>query len=144
MTKDRLTKLITEVLGQRCDQHHDDCMTCAAWWMLGEIERLSRPAHEREPPHCSTCECGEPEKAGITVPSHPEPRADPVVTCPACLLGFRLSAHKAIQPKIVSSEPGRKSEMNYVLIGCGVVLVAVLGIAIYGIIDTTRELRRLK
>lgn len=23
-----------------------------------EIERLSRPAHEREPPHCSTCGCG--------------------------------------------------------------------------------------
>lgn len=23
-----------------------------------EIKRLSRPAHEREPPHCSTCACG--------------------------------------------------------------------------------------
>jgi hypothetical protein len=23
-----------------------------------EIERLSRPVHEREPPHCSTCSCG--------------------------------------------------------------------------------------
>lgn len=23
-----------------------------------EIERLSRPSHEREPPHCSTCACG--------------------------------------------------------------------------------------
>lgn len=23
-----------------------------------EIDRLSRPAHEREPPHCSTCACG--------------------------------------------------------------------------------------
>src|SRR5687768_6579024 len=23
-----------------------------------EIERLKRPAHEREPPHCSTCGCG--------------------------------------------------------------------------------------
>jgi hypothetical protein len=34
--------------------------------------------------------------------------------------------------------------MNYVLIGCGVILVAVLAVAIYGIIDTTRELRRLK
>jgi hypothetical protein len=27
-----------------------------------EIERLSKPAHEREPPHCSTCECGSGSK----------------------------------------------------------------------------------
>lgn len=34
--------------------------------------------------------------------------------------------------------------MNYVLIGCGIILIAFLGVAIYGIIDTTRELRRPK
>lgn len=34
--------------------------------------------------------------------------------------------------------------MNYILIGCGVVLACVLGVAIYGIIDTTRQLRRIK
>lgn len=26
--------------------------------LLSEIERLKRPAHEREPPHCSNCSCG--------------------------------------------------------------------------------------
>lgn len=26
--------------------------------LLAEVERLKRPAHEREPPHCSTCGCG--------------------------------------------------------------------------------------
>jgi hypothetical protein len=34
--------------------------------------------------------------------------------------------------------------VSYILIGCGIVLISLLGVAIYGIIDTTRELRRLK
>ena len=34
--------------------------------LLSEIERLKRPAHEREPPHCSTCACGlAPEPAAV-------------------------------------------------------------------------------
>lgn len=36
-SKDQLTKLITEVLGERCPSHHVDCMTCAAWWMLDRL-----------------------------------------------------------------------------------------------------------
>lgn len=45
MTKDQLTKLITEVLGERCPEHHEQCMTCAAWWMF---DRLSdEPDGER-------------------------------------------------------------------------------------------------
>lgn len=33
--------LITEVLGPRCEQFHEQCMTCLAWKMLDEIERLT-------------------------------------------------------------------------------------------------------
>ena len=36
--------LISEVLGPRCEQFHNDCMTCVAWAMSDEIDRL---AHER-------------------------------------------------------------------------------------------------
>ena len=34
--------------------------------LADEIERLSRPSHEREPPHCPTCDC--------RLPVEPEPR----------------------------------------------------------------------
>lgn len=34
--------------------------------LFAEIERLSKPAHERESPHCSTCSCGmQPEPPAI-------------------------------------------------------------------------------
>jgi hypothetical protein len=33
--------LITEVLGPRCEQFHEQCMTCLAWKMLDELERLT-------------------------------------------------------------------------------------------------------
>jgi hypothetical protein len=36
-SNERLTKLITEVLGERCPEHHDGCMTCAAWWMFDQL-----------------------------------------------------------------------------------------------------------
>jgi hypothetical protein len=36
-----------------------------------EIERLRRPAHEREPPHCPTCECWKADAQ-----SAPEPAAE--------------------------------------------------------------------
>ena len=45
LTKDQLTKLITEVLGERCPQHHDGCMTCAAWWMFDRISVEPACAH---------------------------------------------------------------------------------------------------
>jgi hypothetical protein len=39
-----------------------------------EIERLRRPAHEREPPHCPTCECW---KADAQSAPEPEPALRP-------------------------------------------------------------------
>jgi hypothetical protein len=52
MTKEQLAKLITEVLGERCPEHHDTCMTCAAWWMFDRIS--VEPGDDRDPA-CSTC-----------------------------------------------------------------------------------------
>jgi hypothetical protein len=34
--------LITEVLGPRCEQFHEHCMTCLAWKMLDELKRLHK------------------------------------------------------------------------------------------------------
>lgn len=31
-------------------------------WQYDEIERLSRPCNEREPPHCQSCNCSVQEK----------------------------------------------------------------------------------
>lgn len=36
----------------------DDDWRTVARQFLRAIERLSKPAHEREPPHCSSCSCG--------------------------------------------------------------------------------------
>lgn len=66
--------------------------------------------------------------------------------CPALVEGWMdcgcrcVPCHVGQQHKHFQRRSG--AEMNYVLIGCGVALLIVLGIAIYGIIDTTRELRR--
>lgn len=56
LTKDRSIKAVIERL-RFGDSDGDDHDIAAA--------ELSKPAHEREPPHCSTCSCG----------AH-EPRAD--------------------------------------------------------------------
>lgn len=61
-----------------------------------EIDRLSRPAHEREPPHCSTCACGAHEPArrqldtvaglemhAILHPHHLDTSPD-LLPCPFC------------------------------------------------------------
>lgn len=46
------------------------------------IEHLARPAHEREGPHCPTCECPALEKAGFPLPDF-EPKAK--LICGKCV-----------------------------------------------------------
>lgn len=38
MTKERVA-LITKVLGERCPEHNDACMTCLAWQLLDAANR---------------------------------------------------------------------------------------------------------
>src|SRR4051812_36558655 len=40
MTTEQRNALITEILGKRCEPPHPRCMTCVAWAMVDEIERL--------------------------------------------------------------------------------------------------------